>query len=106
MADGAGLSVGATNLAAAVVVGRIALTRSPVLTLYPHRPPEVGVPSQNPNLNEPGLIITDFVDRVETPWASWRPTARRTALKYCLPMRCGLCSPPSPVASHPPSPSA
>ena len=66
MADGAGLSVGATNLAA-VVVGRIALTRSPVLTLYPHRPPEVGVPSQNPNLNEPGLIITDFVDRVGDP---------------------------------------
>ena len=66
MADGVGLSVGATNLAA-VVVGRTALTRSPVLTLYPHRPPEVGVPSQNPNLTEPGLIITDFVDRVGDP---------------------------------------
>src|ERR671936_3013486 len=66
MADGLGLSVGATNLAAGVV-GRTAATRSPVVTLYPHRPPEVGVPSENPNLNERGLIITDFVDRVGDP---------------------------------------
>ena len=68
MADGVGLSVGATNLAA-VVVGRTAVTRSPVLTLYPHRPPEVGVPSENPNLTERGLILTDFVDRVGDPVA-------------------------------------
>ena len=66
MSDGVGLSIGATNLTA-VVVGRTALTRSPVLTLYPHRPPEVGVPSENPNLTERGLIITDFVDRVGDP---------------------------------------
>ncbi|HTI77054.1 MAG TPA: Hsp70 family protein [Mycobacterium sp.] len=66
MSDGVGLSVGATNLAA-VVVGRTAVTRSPVLTLYPHRSPEVGVPSENPNLTERGLIITDFVDRVGDP---------------------------------------
>jgi Hsp70 protein len=66
MSDGVGLSVGATNLAA-VVVGRTAVRRSPVVTLYPHRPPEVGVPSENPNLNERGLIITDFVDRVGDP---------------------------------------
>src|SRR6478672_6005826 len=66
MPDGVGLSVGATNLAA-VVVGRTAVTRSPVLTLYPHRSPEVGVPSENPNLTERGLIITDFVDRVGDP---------------------------------------
>ena len=33
----------------------------------PHRPPEVGVPSENPNLTERGLIITDFVDRVGDP---------------------------------------
>ncbi|ULE32007.1 Hsp70 family protein [Mycobacterium sp. IDR2000157661] len=66
MADGVGLSVGATNLAA-VVVGRTALMRSPVLTRFAHRPPEVGVPSQNPNLNERGLILTDFVDRVGDP---------------------------------------
>jgi hypothetical protein len=66
MADGLGLSVGATNLAA-VVVGRTAVTRSPVVTLYPHRPTEVGVPSENPNLNERGLIITDFTERVGDP---------------------------------------
>src|SRR5215207_3039849 len=66
MSDGVGLSVGATNLTA-VIVGRTAVTRSPVVTLYPHRPPEVGVPSENPNLNERGLIITDFVDRVGDP---------------------------------------
>lgn len=66
MADGVGLSVGATNLAA-VVVGRSALTRSPVLTLFSHRPSEVGVPSENRNLNERGLILTDFVDRVGDP---------------------------------------
>src|ERR1700752_5508506 len=66
MSDGVGLSVGATRLAV-VIVGRPAVTRSPVVTLYPHRPPEVGVPSENPNLNERGLIITDFVDRVDDP---------------------------------------
>ncbi|MUL83738.1 MULTISPECIES: Hsp70 family protein [unclassified Mycolicibacterium] len=66
MADGIGLSIGSTNLRA-VVVGRTAVTRSPVLTLYPHRAAEVGVPGENPNLNERGLILTDFVDRVGDP---------------------------------------
>src|SRR5258705_8560591 len=66
MSDGVGLSVGASNLAA-VIVRRTAVTRSPVVTLYPHRPPEVGVPSENPHLTERGLIITDFVDRVSDP---------------------------------------
>jgi actin-like ATPase involved in cell morphogenesis len=69
MADGErsalGLSVGATNLAA--VTADRAVTRKPVLTLYRQRPPEVGVPSENPKLNEPGLVITDFVDRVGDP---------------------------------------
>ncbi|TPG37120.1 Hsp70 family protein [Mycolicibacterium hodleri] len=66
MAQGIGLSIGATAFRA-VAVGRSAVTRSPVLTLYPHRPAEVGVPSENPNLDERGLIITDFVDRVGDP---------------------------------------
>jgi actin-like ATPase involved in cell morphogenesis len=35
--------------------------------LYRQRPPEVGVPSENPMLNEPGLVVTDFVDRVGDP---------------------------------------
>ncbi|WP_099039461.1 Hsp70 family protein [Mycobacterium neglectum] len=66
MSDGVGLSIGATRLAA-VAVGRAAVTRTSVLTRFPHRPPEVGVPSENPNLNERGLILTDFVDRVGDP---------------------------------------
>ncbi|WIM89290.1 Hsp70 family protein [Candidatus Mycobacterium wuenschmannii] len=69
MADGErvalGLSVGATNLAA--VTADRSVTRKPVLTLFRQRPPEVGVPSENPKLNEPGLVITDFVDRVGDP---------------------------------------
>ena len=69
MANGArpalGLSIGATNLAA--VTAEHAITRKPVLTLYRQRPPEVGVPSENPRLDEPGLVITNFVDRVGDP---------------------------------------
>ncbi|SOJ55987.1 Chaperone protein DnaK [Mycobacterium simulans] len=60
-----GLSIGATNLAA--VTADHALTRKPVLTLYRQRPSEVGVPPENPRLYEPGLVITDFVDRVGDP---------------------------------------
>ncbi|MFY9765033.1 MAG: Hsp70 family protein [Mycobacterium sp.] len=60
-----GLSIGATNLAA--VTADRAVTRKPVLTQYRQRPPEVGVPSENPKLNEPGLVITGFMDRVGDP---------------------------------------
>ncbi len=66
MTDGTGLSIGATALAA-VVVDRAAVRRSSVLTLYRHRPPEVGVPSENPRLDERGLVMTGFVDRVGDP---------------------------------------
>ncbi|MGD1171113.1 Hsp70 family protein [Mycobacterium seoulense] len=69
MADGAetalGLSIGATNLAG-VVAGRF-VTRKPVLTLYPGRAPEVGVPAENPRLDRPGLVLTGFVQRVSDP---------------------------------------
>jgi actin-like ATPase involved in cell morphogenesis len=69
MADGdgsaLGLSIGATNLAA--VTADRAVTRKPVLTLYDQRSPEVGVPAENPRLNEPGLVITGFVDRAGDP---------------------------------------
>jgi hypothetical protein len=65
MPEAVGLSVGATNLAA--VAGRATVTRQSVLTLYRHRPPEVGVPSENPNIDERGLVITGFVDRVGDP---------------------------------------
>ncbi len=60
-----GLSIGATYLAA--VTADQAVIRKPVLTLYRRRPPEVGLPSENPRLDQPGLVITDFVDRVGDP---------------------------------------
>jgi actin-like ATPase involved in cell morphogenesis len=60
-----GLSIGATNLAA--VTADRAVTRKPVLTLYRQRTPEVGLPTENPKLNEPGLVIGDFVDRAGDP---------------------------------------
>lgn len=60
-----GLSIGSTNLAA--VTESLAIVRKPVLTLYRQRPPEVGVPSENPKLDEPGLVVTGFVDRVGDP---------------------------------------
>jgi len=69
MADGEGsalgLSIGATNLAA--VTADRAVTRKPVLTLYDQRSPEVGLPAENPKLNEPGLVISGFVDRAGDP---------------------------------------
>ena len=69
MTDGAesalGLSIGATNLAA--VTADRAVTRKPVLTLYDQRSPEVGVPAENPKLNEPGLVISNFVERAGDP---------------------------------------
>ena len=66
MTQGVGLSVGATKFAA-VIPGRAAATRQAVLTLYPHRPPEVGVPSENPRLDERALVVTGFVDRAADP---------------------------------------
>ena len=57
--------MGATNLAA--VTADRAVTRRAVLTLYRQRPAEVGVPSENPMLNEPGLVVTDFVDEIGNP---------------------------------------
>ena len=66
MTQGVGLSVGATNVAA-VMPGCTAVTRQSVLTLYRHRRPEVGVPSENPRLDECGLVVTGFVDRAGDP---------------------------------------
>src|SRR5690606_31956827 len=61
-----GLSVGAAHLVAAAS-GRRPLVRRSVVTLFAHRPPEVGVPGDNPRLTEPGLVLTDFTDRVGDP---------------------------------------
>lgn len=69
MANGAGtalgLSIGTTNLAAATSDN--AITRKPVLTLYPDRPAEIGIPAENPGLQGPGVVLTGFVNRVGDP---------------------------------------
>ncbi|MET0704241.1 MAG: Hsp70 family protein [Mycobacterium sp.] len=63
-----GLSVGATQLTA--VTADNAVSRTPVLTLFAHRPPEVGLPSETGlSATERGLTIGDFVDRVGDPVA-------------------------------------
>jgi hypothetical protein len=64
--DPLGLSIGTTNLVAARV-GNPPVTRRSVLTLYGHRPAEVGLPSENPNLTESGLVMRGFVERVGDP---------------------------------------
>ena len=66
VADPVGLSIGTTNLVAARA-GTQPVTRRSVLTLYGHRPPEVGLPAENPNLTEPGLVMRGFVERVGDP---------------------------------------
>jgi Hsp70 protein len=66
MSDSLGLSIGITNLVAARV-GAPPVWRSAVLTLYPNRAPEVGVPSENPNLTEAGVVLSGFVERVGDP---------------------------------------
>lgn len=63
MSDALGLSIGATNLAVAPP-DRAPITRRAVLTMFRHRPPEVGTPAENPRLTERGLVITDFVERI------------------------------------------
>jgi hypothetical protein len=63
MSESLGLSIGVANLVAARV-GSSPVTRSPVLTLFEHRPTEIGLPEENPNLSEPGLVLRGFVERV------------------------------------------
>ena len=66
MSDSLGLSIGMTNLVAARI-GRAPVMRRSVLTLFNDRAPEVGVPGENPNLNQPGLVLSGFVERVGDP---------------------------------------
>jgi|GEM_PF-432331 len=66
MTDSLGLSIGMTNLVAARV-GAVPVTRRAVLTLFPNRAAEVGLPSENPNLTEPGVVLSGFVERVGDP---------------------------------------
>jgi actin-like ATPase involved in cell morphogenesis len=63
MSESFGLSIGVANLVAARV-GSAPVTRSSVLTLFEHRPTEIGLPEENPNLTEPGLVLRGFVERV------------------------------------------
>ncbi len=72
MSDALGLSIGTMNLAAALP-GRPPVSRRSVLTLWDgNRPPDIGVPSQNPELTSPnlsavGVVLRGFVERVGDP---------------------------------------
>ncbi|MEY8018340.1 Hsp70 family protein [Mycobacterium servetii] len=63
MSESLGLSIGVANLVAAHP-GGASVRRSPVVTLYEQRATEVGLPDENPNLTEPGLVLRGFVERV------------------------------------------
>lgn len=63
MSESLGLSIGAANLVAARS-GNAPVVRSAVLTLFEHRPTEVGLPEENPNLTENGMVLRGFVERV------------------------------------------
>ncbi len=63
MSGSLGLSIGVANLVAARV-GGAPVRRSSVLTLFGHRATEIGLPEENPNLTEPGLVLRGFVERV------------------------------------------
>jgi Hsp70 protein len=63
MSEALGLSIGAANLVA-VRSGSAPVVRSSVLTLFEHRPTEIGLPEENPNLSETGLVLRGFVERV------------------------------------------
>src|ERR1700704_113149 len=66
MSDSLGLSIGMTNVVAARI-GRPPVMRRSVLTLFNDRAPEVGVPGENPNLSQPGIVLSGFVERVGDP---------------------------------------
>ncbi len=63
MTESLGLSIGVANLVAARA-GSAPVSRKSVLTIFDHRAGEAGLPEENPNLNEPGLVMRGFVERV------------------------------------------
>ena len=63
MYDPLGLSIGTTNLVAARN-GSTPVTRRSVLTLYPHCAPKAGVLDGDPPLDQPGMLIKGFVERI------------------------------------------
>src|SRR6476619_7968309 len=66
MSDSLGLSIGMTNIVAARM-GHPPVMRRSVLTVFDDRAPEVGVPAENSNLNQPGMVLSGFVERVGDP---------------------------------------
>jgi hypothetical protein len=66
MSDSLGLSIGVANLVAARV-GSAPVIRRSVLTLFGDRAPIVGVPAENPNLTEPGVVVHGFVEGLGHP---------------------------------------
>lgn len=64
MSDSLGLSIGMTNLVAARI-GRPPVMRRSILTLFHDRPAEVGLPARDSN--QPGLVLSGFVERVGDP---------------------------------------
>ena len=63
MYDPLGLSIGTTNLVA-VRSGKPPVSRRAVLTLFPDRAPELGVPVEGPDATDTGTLMTGFVERV------------------------------------------
>jgi hypothetical protein len=63
MSESLGLSLGASNLVAARVGGAPVVRRS-VLTVFDQRPSVVGLPEENPDVTESGLVMRGFVERV------------------------------------------
>ena len=63
MYDPLGLSIGTTNLVA-VRNGKPPVSRRAVLTLFPDRAPELGVPDDDSDTDGTGTLMTGFVDRV------------------------------------------
>lgn len=60
MNDPLGLSIGTANLVA-VRAGESPVTHPSVLTLHPHRAPEVGEPTENSDSTDPGRVVRGFV---------------------------------------------
>lgn len=66
MSDSLGLSIGMTNLVAART-GRPPVSRRAIVTLFDDRAPEVGLPSENPNIDGPGMVLAGFTERLGDP---------------------------------------
>src|SRR6201987_2950348 len=62
MYDPLGLSIGTTNLVA-VCSGKAPVSRHAVVTLFPDRAPELGVPVEDPDESDTGTLMTGFVER-------------------------------------------